>query len=62
MNKRTEKIEIIKNFDSTNISKKFTKTVLFVQYLGMNIACRCVNKLVAYQYSITVHITQAMQS
>ena len=60
MNKRTEKIEIIKNFD-TNISKKFTKTVLFVQYLGMNIACRCVNKLVAYQY-ITVHITQAMQS
>ena len=60
MNKRTEKIEIIKNFD-TNISKKFTKTVLFVQYLGMNIACRCGNKLVAYQY-ITVHITQAMQS
>ena len=61
MNKRTEKIEIIKNFD-TNISKKITKTVLFVQYLGMNtIACRCVNKLVAYQY-ITVHITQAMQS
>ena len=60
MNKRTEKIEIIKNFDA-NISKKFTKTVLFVQYLGMNIACRCVNKLVAYQY-ITVHITQEVQS